>query len=281
MLKKDNDTFDTWFSSSQWPFATLGYPDSPDFKAYYPTDVMETAGEIIFFWVSRMIMLGLYITGKVPFKTVYLHGLVLDAKGQKMSKSKGNVINPLDLTAKYGTDAFRMGLIVGNTPGTSLALSEDKVTAYKKFTNKLWNIARFVLSTADGERGKDQPKAPSVAYDPDFKEWSEADKALMKSLNDLIAEVTREMDEYKFYIVAEKLYHYVWHDFADLVIEGSKPILSGTDQKASMSRIQFLLHAFQAVLRLLHPFMPFVTEEIWKDVPIPAKKLLMVEKWPS
>ncbi len=145
---KDNDTFDTWFSSGQWPFATLGFPDNADFKNFYPTDVMETAGEIIFFWVSRMIMLGLYVTGQIPFKTVYLHGLVLDAKGLKMSKSKGNVINPLDLTDKFGTDAFRMGLVIGNTPGTSLALSEDKISAYKKFANKLWNIGRFILTIA-------------------------------------------------------------------------------------------------------------------------------------
>ena len=146
---QDEDTFDTWFSSGQWPFITLGYPENDDFKNFYPTDIMETAGEIIFFWVSRMIMLGLYITGKIPFKKVYLHGLVLDAKGQKMSKSKGNVIDPLTLTDKFGTDAFRMGIIIGNTPGTSLALAEDKIKAYKHFANKLWNITRFVLSNTE------------------------------------------------------------------------------------------------------------------------------------
>jgi len=269
----DKDTFDTWFSSSQWPFATLDYPDGDDFKNFYPTDVMETAGEIIFFWVSRMIMLGLYITGKIPFKTVYLHGLVLDAKGQKMSKSKGNVIDPLTLTSKFGTDAFRMGLVIGNTPGTSLALSEDKVTAYKKFVNKIWNITRFILSSTNAK------------YDPDFKDWTPVDSDYLKIQNDLIKEVTKEMDEYKFYIVGEKLYHYVWHELADKIIEESKPILSGIDIVASISRAQFLLHTLRTSLKLLHPFMPFVTEEIWGELKMMNNdnntNLLIVEEWPK
>jgi valyl-tRNA synthetase len=279
-LVKDKDTFDTWFSSGQWPFATLGFPDGDDFKNYYPTDVMETAGEIIFFWVARMIMLGLYVTGKVPFKTVYLHGLVLDAKGAKMSKSKGNVIDPLTLTSKFGTDAFRMGLVIGNTPGTSLALSEDKISGYKKFTNKLWNITRFILSSADGERGKDQPKAEALKYDSAFDDWSEADKKHLDALSALIAEVTKEMDEYRFYIVAEKLYHYVWHEFADKILEESKTILTGNDQTAKDSRIMFLQYALRAILKLLHPFMPYVTEEIWQEMH-GGKSMLIVEKWPG
>ncbi len=290
-LIQDTDTFDTWFSSSQWPFATLNYPDGADFKNYYPTDVMETAGEIIFFWVSRMIMLGLYVTGKVPFKTVYLHGLVLDAKGQKMSKSKGNVIDPLTLTSKFGTDAFRMGLVVGNTPGTSLALSEDKVSGYKKFVNKIWNITRFIISTAEGERGKPvegqvEVKAVSVTYDPEFKDWSASDIAHTERVQQLVAEVTKEMDTFKFYIAAEKIYHYAWHEFADIILEESKPIISGSDTQSATSRIQFLLHTLRTILKLLHPFMPFVTEEIWADAGFGdqnsgRKGLLMVETWPS
>jgi valyl-tRNA synthetase len=295
-LVRDNDTFDTWFSSAQWPFVTLGYPDSLDFKNYYPTDVMETAGEIIFFWVSRMIMLGLYVTGKVPFKTVYLHGLVLDAKGQKMSKSKGNVIDPLTLTSKFGTDAFRMGLVVGNTPGTSLALSEDKVSGYKKFVNKIWNITRFIISTAEGERGKPKHEGQTltvagdlrsdlhvsepVTFDPEFKDWTPADTIHLKRVQELITDVTKEMDTFKFYIAAEKLYHYVWHEFADLIIEESKPIIAGSDHKASVSRIQFLLHTLRACVTMLHPFMPFVTEEIWGEIGGNGQ-LLMVGKWPK
>ena len=269
-VKQDSDTFDTWFSSGQWPFATLGYPDSQDYKTFYPTDVMETAGEIIFFWVSRMIMLGLYITGKVPFKTVYLHGLVLDAKGQKMSKSKGNVIDPLILTKKYGTDAFRIGMIVGNTPGTSLSLSEDKIRAYKNYANKLWNITRFVLSNTN-----------NIKYDEKFSDFVEKDVELIKELDELIKVITKEMDEYKFYLVGEKIYQYTWTRFADVIIEESKSILGGQDEKKRISRAQFLLDTLTKILKILHPFMPFVTEEIWSLLSIENKKLLVVEKWPA
>lgn len=269
-LKMDNDTFDTWFSSGQWPFATLGYPDKPDFKDYFPTDVMETAGEIIFFWVSRMIMLSLYVTGQIPFKTVYLHGLVLDAKGLKMSKSKGNVINPLDLTAKYGTDAFRMGLIIGNTPGTSLALSEDKISAYKKFANKLWNIARFIF-TATEEKG--------IAVEEKFQDFSTSDQELNAELEALVKDITLDMDNYRFYLAAEKIYHYAWHRFADIILEESKKVFDGADTAAINSRIQFLNQAFATILKVLHPFMPFITEEIWAHLPGGHKNLLIVEKW--
>jgi valyl-tRNA synthetase len=230
-------------------------------------------------------MLGLYVTGKIPFKTVYLHGLVLDAKGQKMSKSKGNVIDPLTLTSKFGTDAFRMGLVVGNTPGTSLAFSEDKVSGYKKFVNKIWNITRFIISTAEGERGKpvegqSEVKAVPVAFDPDFKDWSASDIAHTERVQELVAEVTKEMDTFKFYIAAEKIYHYAWHEFADIILEESKPIISGTNTRAAISRIQFLLHTLSTILKLLHPFMPFVTEEIWADAGF-GTRLLMVEEWPA
>jgi valyl-tRNA synthetase len=260
-VEQDTDTFDTWFSSGQWPFVTLGYPDGKDFKTFYPTDVMETAGEIIFFWVSRMIMLGLYITGEIPFKNVYLHGLVLDAKGQKMSKSKGNVIDPLILTEKYGTDAFRIGLVVGNTPGTSLALSEDKIRGYKNFANKIWNATRFVLDNT-----KDFDTQSSPVYD-------EEDKKSAEELNALIAEITTEMDEYKFYIVAEKLYHYFWHTFADIIIERSKK--KNTDSSKALLYTHLI-----TLLKALHPFMPFVTEEIWSMLDIKNKNLLMIEQWP-
>ena len=268
-VRVDIDTFDTWFSSGQWPFASLGFPDNKDFKTFYPTDMMETAGEIIFFWVSRMIMLGLYVTGEIPFKKVYLHGLVLDAKGQKMSKSKGNVIDPLILTDKYGTDAFRIGMIVGNTPGTSLSLSEDKIRAYKNYANKLWNITRFVLSSTEG-----------VKLDNDFTNYSEKDIELKKERQDLIVEITKEMDEYKFYIVGEKIYHYTWSRFADVILEESKEIFQNGTELEKNSRAQFLLETLTIILKILHPFMPFVTEEIWSLIPTDNKKLLMVEKWP-
>jgi valyl-tRNA synthetase len=269
-VRKDNDTFDTWFSSSQWPFASLGFPDSPDFKNYYSTDVMETAGEIIFFWVSRMIMLGLYVTGEVPFATVYLHGLVLDGKGQKMSKSKGNVINPLDLTAKFGTDAFRMGLVVGNTPGTSLALSEDKITAYKKFVNKLWNISRFVFTETE-----------NTAFVEDFDSWTADDRKLEEELSRLLTDVTTDMENFRFYMAGEKLYHYAWHRFADVILEESKKTLKEGTEDEKNSKKQLLLLILAKLLKALHPFIPFVTEEIWSCMLIPGKRLLIVEKWPG
>lgn len=267
VVRQDNDTFDTWFSSGQWPFASLGYPDSLDFKNFYPTDVMETAGEIIFFWVSRMIMLGLYITGKVPFKTVYLHGLVLDAKGLKMSKSKGNVIDPLTLTQKFGTDAFRMGMVIGNTPGTSLSLSEDKIKTYKNFANKIWNITRFVL---ENTKDWDGTKPETI---------SESDEKNITELNELVIDVTKDMDNYRFYLAAEKLYHYVWHTFADKIIEESKENLKNESlRKSNQYTLRLIL---ETSIKLLHPFMPFVTEEIWQNLDIENKNLLMVTKWPK
>lgn len=263
VLRQDPDTFDTWFSSGQWPYASLGYPDSLDYKTFYPTQVMETAGEIIFFWVSRMLMLGKYTTGKLPFNTVYLHGLVLDEKGRKMSKSKGNVVNPLDLTAKYGTDAFRMALVVGNTAGTSLALREDKIKAYKHFANKLWNISRFVTSSGT--------RVESTLNDTDLK--------LQEELSSLITDVTKEMEEYKFYLAAEKLYHYVWGRFADVILEESKVIFKDGSEEEKASRLCALYYILETSLRALHPFMPFITEELWGI--LGHDSLLMIEPWPQ
>ncbi|MBI4158299.1 MAG: valine--tRNA ligase [Candidatus Yanofskybacteria bacterium] len=270
---RDPDTFDTWFSSGQWPFASLGYPDSKDYKEFFPTDVMETAGEIIFFWVARMIMLSLYTTGKIPFKTVYLHGLILDAKGRKMSKSKGNVINPLDLTDKYGTDALRMGLVIGNTPGTSLALAEDKIKGQKHFANKLWNIARFVLMSVPSGRdfasgGSDARLAPG-------------DEKILADLKTFVRDITEDMDNYRFYLAAEKIYHYIWHTFADKIIEESKIKLADEDATIKTSTQRMLMEILATSLKLLHPFMPFVTEEIWSKLPVKDKKLLIVEDWPQ
>lgn len=281
-VRQDKDTFDTWFSSSQWPFATLGYPDSKDFKQFYPTQVMETAGDI-FHWVARMIMLGLYVTGKLPFDTVYMHGMVLDAKGQKMSKSKGNVINPLDLTAKFGTDAFRIGMVVGNTPGTSLALSDDKVSAYKKFANKIWNVTRFVLSTAEGlgPKGEIVEGVKAVVYEPTFANFTEADIKLNEELDNIIKDITSDMDNFRYYLASEKIYHYFWHNFADLILEESKKVMSSGVEKDILSRKQTLLHILVKSIKVLHPFMPFITEEIWASLPISNKKLLIIENWPE
>jgi len=286
-LRTDTDTFDTWFSSGQWPLLSLGYSKGADWKSFYPTDIMETGSDLIFKWIPRMVIFGLYLTGKAPFHTVYLHGLVNDAQGKKMSKSKGNVINPTDLITKYGTDALRIGLIVGNTPGTNLSLSEDKIRGYKNFANKLWNISRFVLESTSG-----QGSTTAFTYDPTFTAWSEADKALTAERNALVAEITKEMEENKFYLVAEKLYHYIWHRFADVILEDSKAILGSAAPNAAptttsvtdkASRAQFLLHTHRTILKTMHPFIPFVTEEIWSLLPKTASEqtLLIVEKWPA
>ncbi len=266
---KDTDTFDTWFSSGQWTFATLGFPNGKDYKDFYPTQVMETAGEIIFFWVARMIMLGIYRTGTIPFSTVYLHGLVTARDGRKMSKSKGNVINPLELTEKYGTDALRMALIVGNTPGTSTALYEDKIKAYKHFANKIWNITRFVLMTGDGASLDKKPQLTGGMID------------VFEQYQAVIREVTKDIDEYRFYMAGEKIYHYLWHTFADIVLEQCKTELkNGNSEK--QYEIQWLLYYILTTsLKLLHPFMPFITEEIWQSLPNKKKDFLMTESWPT
>lgn len=271
--QQDPDVFDTWFSSGQWPFVALGYPKGKDFKNYYPTSVMETAGEIIFFWVTRMIMLGLYVTKKVPFKTVYLHGLVLDAKGQKMSKSKGNVINPLEITSKYGTDALRMTLVIGNTPGTSLALSEDKVKGYRNFATKVWNISRFIMMNKDKSAGKSK--------------FSPADKKNLAELKKIKAKVARHIEKYEFHLAAETAYHYIWHTFADKIIEEYKPRLrqdyggqarlNGGDAADAAAAYAVLESMLIDCLKMLHPFMPFVTEAVFQK--LGKGELLMTAEW--
>jgi valyl-tRNA synthetase len=293
---QDEDTLDTWFSSGLWTFSTLGWPRSAeathgkpgienDLANFHPTAVLETGYDILFFWVARMVLMTGCLIGDVPFKTVYLHGLVRDGKGRKMSKSLDNIIDPLDMIKKYGADATRLSLIIGTGPGNDMKLSEDKVKGYKNFSNKLWNIARFIISTAEGERfdreaGKAAFTAPKIEFDPNFSDWIPSDAVHMKKLTDLVAEITEEMEEYKFYLVGEKLYHYVWHEFADVILEESKPIISGTDKAAMISRIQFLLHAMRIFIKALHPFMPYVTEEIWGEVN-GNKTLLIVEEWPK
>ncbi len=265
---QDTDTFDTWFSSGQWPLMATGYPDGDDFLKFYPTDVMETGHDLIFKWVPRMVIFGLYLNGKAPFHTVYLHGLVNDAHGKKMSKSKGNVVNPLDLTSKYGTDALRMALIVGNTPGTDLALQDEKVKAYKNFANKIWNIARFVLSS--GEKMGEETKITTE------------DKLILDEFESIVEDVTRDMDNFRFYLAAEKIYHYVWHTFADKIIEESKIKLKSDDLNTVNSIKYTLNYIFENSLKLLHPFMPFITEEIWSHLPDKNERnLLMVTKWPK
>lgn len=268
---QDPDTFDTWFSSGQWPLLTLGYPSGKDMQ-FYPTAVMETGADLVFKWVPRMIMFGLYLTKKVPFKDIYFHGMVLDVHGKKMSKSKGNVLSPIELADEFGTDATRMSFVVANPPGANMPLSKDKVRAYKKFANKLWNISRFVFENIEGiDFSINQELLPE-------------DKLLIARIGDIIKDITKNIESYRMDLAADTLYHYVWHEFADKILEESKPILGGDSPEKKLSRQHTIYKLFTASLKLLHPFMPFVTEEIWQSVPrggIKKSEILMVEQWPS
>jgi valyl-tRNA synthetase len=267
---QDSDTLDTWFSAGLWTFSTLGWPEqTKDLRDYHPTTILETGYDILFFWVARMILMSTYLLGEVPFKNVYLHGLVRDAKGRKMSKSLGNIIDPLDVINKYGADAVRMSLILGTGPGNDSKMSEDKIKAYKNFANKLWNITRFIMTYTEG-----------IARDVTFTNYTDTDKELVRERDEVISTITKEMSEYKFYLAGEKIYQYTWARLADVIIEESKAILSGTDIGAKNSRAQFLLDTLSKIVIMLHPFMPFVTEEIWSMIPGEHKKLLMVTTWP-
>lgn len=265
---QDEDTLDTWFSSGLWTFSTLGWPEeTADFKTYHPTALLETGYDILFFWVARMILMSGYLLGDVPFKTTYLHGLVRDEKGRKMSKSLGNIVDPVDLITKYGADALRMAMIVGVGPGNDSNLADDKIKAYKKFANKLWNITRFVLENSENAPEKE----PNL---------STKDAERLAELKTLVKEITDDMEAYRFYLAAEKLYHYVWHTFADVILEEAKPVLLGDDADARAST-QWMLHQIlTTTLKLLHPFMPFVTETIWQELPKKEIDLLMIAEWP-
>lgn len=270
--EQDPDTLDTWFSSGLWTMSTLGWPnDTQDLKDFHPTSVLETGYDILFFWVARMVLMTTYLRGEVPFKNVYLHGLVRDEKGKKMSKSLGNIIDPLDMIEKYGADATRLSLIVGAAPGNDMPLSEDKIRAYKKFANKIWNISRFVLSNIADADWDAEPT------------YSERDKEILAALHAKVAEVTEDTEKFSLYLAAEKSYHYVWHDLADQVLEESKEILNGDDAEAKLARQHVLKECLVSSLKMLHPFMPYVTETIWQHAPEALKdqELLMVASWPK
>ncbi|MFA6094525.1 MAG: valine--tRNA ligase [Candidatus Paceibacterota bacterium] len=268
---QDEDTLDTWFSSGLWTFSTLGWPDmnSADLKNFHPTSLMETGYDIIFFWVARMVLMTTYLLGEIPFKTVYLHGLVRDAKGQKMSKSLGNLIDPLEMIKKYGADATRMSLIIGTGPGNDMKLSEDKVRGYKNFANKIWNATRFVLENV---KDCDYSQKPIL---------TEGDEKAIAEFEITLKDVTADIDNYRYYLAGEKLYHYFWHTFADVYIEQSKSRLSADKNSTDHISVQWtLLYILENCIRALHPFIPFVTEELWAMLPTHNKKMLIVESWP-
>jgi valyl-tRNA synthetase len=279
--EQDSDTLDTWFSSGLWTFSTLGWPDeTADFKNFHPTTVLETAYDILPFWVARMILMSTYLLGDIPFKHVYIHGLVLDGKGKKMSKSLGNIVDPLVMIEKFGTDATRLSLIIGTGPGNDSKFSEEKTRGYKHFANKIWNVTRFVLSSV----------APTdfsaTDFATNFKDFSTEDQAYWDEFVALKKEVTDDMENFRYHLAGEKLYHYFWHRFADVVIESAKKkigfgVAEDAVSPADRASAQMLLARILVdSLKLMHPFIPFVTEEIWSLMPIPNKRMLLVEKWP-
>jgi len=271
----ETDTFDTWFSSGHWPLVTLGYPDGEDFKYFYPTSVLETGWEIIRFWVSRMIMFGIYLTGKEPFKYVYLHGLVRARDGRKMSKSLGNIIDPEEYMDKYGVDALRMGLISGTATGKDFSFPHDKVVAYRNFANKIWNMARFMELMFD-QWGKSVPFYNQKVA----KKLTTEDKEILSKLETTVKQVNQNLEKFRFAQAGEIIYHFLWDDVANVYIENVK---QRKDKEVALS---VLRHVFINGIKLLHPFMPFVTEAIWEHIPgifEPPyhKEPLIISSWPD
>lgn len=259
-LTQESDVLDTWFSSALWPFSTMGWPEeTPLLKKFYPTSILITAFDIIFFWVARMMMMGLHFTHETPFKDVYFHALVRDEDGQKMSKSKGNVIDPLTVMDAYGTDAFRFTLAAFAAQGRDIKMSEQRVTGYRNFVNKLWNAARFALMQID--------ENTSIAPNPDLTHAALADKWILSRLAKTTKATDAALQEYRFNDAANALYSFVWHEFCDWYLEAIKPVLYGTDEQVKAATKAVLRLVLHDILVLLHPFMPFVTEEIWHKLP--------------
>lgn len=267
-LRQDEDVLDTWFSSALWPFSTLGWPvKTPELEKYYPTSVLVTGFDIIFFWVARMMMMGIKFMDDVPFRDVYIHALVRDASGQKMSKSKGNVIDPLIMMDKYGTDAFRFTLAAFAAQGRDIKFSEDRVEGYRHFVNKLWNASRFILLNA-GEA--------SLPDAIDVRQMDIGSRWILSRLSFAADEVNQSLEDYRFNDAAGSIYHFVWHELCDWYIEMVKPVLY--DESADKLPIkQCLLYVLERTLRLLHPFMPFVTEEIWQNMPHKGETIVMAD----
>ena len=271
-LTRDEDVLDTWFSSGLWPFSTLGWPDfdSEDLKYWYPTTDMVTGYDIIFFWVARMVVSGMEQMKKEPFKTVFIHGLVRDDKGRKMSKSLGNGIDPLEMAEKYGADALRFNLITGNSPGNDMRFYVEKCEAMRNFANKIWNASRYVLMNLTVEE----------TGLPDAADLEIEDKWVLTKLNTLIKEVTENMDAYELGVASAKVYDFIWDTYCDWYIELTKARLYGENEKSKLAAQKVLVYVLDQFLRLLHPFMPFITEEIWQAIPHEGK-FLMLADWPE
>lgn len=279
-LLQETDTFDTWFLSGQWPMNTLGVnienpeKSSEDFKYFYSTQVLDTLWDILFFWVARMMMLGLYVTGKVPFQVIHIHSRVVDKQGQKMAKSRGNVINPTEISVKYGADSLRMALVMGVAPAGDIHLSEEKIIGMRNFTNKIWNMGRFLKMNYELMK---ENNINIPLNNPTKLKLSAEDKKLIKELQKLIKEVTQNIEDYYFGRASEILYAFIWHSLADKYFENYKDRLKQNDPTA----FTVLHYAFVTCLKLLHPFMPFITEEINKQLNGEKVKPLIISPWPS
>ena len=277
-LQQDTDVLDTWFSSGLWPFSTLGWPDeTEDLKKFYPTSVLITGFDIIFFWVARMIVSGLKFMGDVPFRTVYINSLVRDAEGQKMSKSKGNVIDPLDVMEQYGTDAVRFTLAIMAAPGTDISLSPEKLLSYRAFANKIWNASRFVLLNLESLQSRMTPGFSIASAPQRFasrkNELSLIDRWILARLNTTVDEINRALEEFRFHEASHTLYHFFWHELCDWYIEFVKPKIVDKARAGNDLSCDVLIFVFDQALRLLHPFMPFITEELWQRLPNPGRSL--------
>ena len=268
-IKQEDDVLDTWFSSALWPFSTLGWPDenSEDFKYFYPTDVLVTGYDIIFFWVARMIFSACAHTGKPPFHTVFIHGLIRDDKGRKMSKSLGNGIDPLEIADKYGADALRFNLVTGNSPGNDMRFYTERCEAMRNFANKIWNASRFLMMNLTIDKCELPQKLELE------------DKWILSKLNRAVAEITENMDRYELGVAAQKIYDFIWDDYCDWYIELTKTRLQGEDEDSKVRAQQVLCWVLTEMLKLLHPFMPFITEEIWQALPHEGD-FLMMQNWP-
>ena len=267
-IERDPDVLDTWFSSALWPFSTLGWPEeTEDYKYFYPTDVLVTGYDIIFFWVARMIFSGCEHTGKPPFHTVFIHGLVRDDKGRKMSKSLGNGIDPLEIADKYGADALRFNLVTGNSPGNDMRFYTERCEAMRNFANKIWNASRFLMMNLTIDRCELPEKLELE------------DQWILSKLNRAIREITENMDRYELGVAAQKIYDFIWDDYCDWYIELTKTRLQGEDEDSKVRAQQVLCWVLTQMLKLLHPFMPFITEEIWQALPHEGD-FLMTSSWP-
>ena len=259
-LVQEEDVLDTWFSSALWPFVTMGWPEeTEDLKTFYPTDLMSTGFDIIFFWVARMIMMGLKFAKDIPFRHVYINGLVRDFKRRKMSKSEGNIIDPLEMIEKYGTDALRFTMAALAIPGADISLSEERMAGYRAFSNKIWNASRFVFMSLESEE-----------FPVSEQELTLADRWIRSRLTEITVELDQALEQYKFYEAADKIYHFIWHEFCDWYIELVKPSLKAGNRTTEA----ILAETLDWILRLLHPFMPYITEEIWQHLPFSGKSLV-------